>query len=171
MDVLQAALRLVAMMKTLTIPTVVKLALGGGAAGLLGLGALTATPVLAAATPAPSASPAAPAAHGDARQDRRQVVRVLFEAEAGVLGLKPEELRADLRSGQTVEQLAAAKGMGKDQFADRLATAAKPGLDKLVDEHKITSAQETRVLAAVRAGHVPFWNGARHRTGTAQPSK
>lgn len=164
MAVLQPADRLVPMMNTLTVPTLVKLAVGGGAAGLLGLGAVAATPVFAATTttPTPAASPAAPAAHNDSRQDRRQVRRVVFEAEADVLGIKPEQLRADLKGGQTVEQLAAAKGMSKDQFADRLATAAKPGLDKLVDEHRITAAQEERVLAAIRAGHVPFWNGIKH---------
>lgn len=152
------------MIKTLSVPTVVKLAIGGGAAGLLGFAALGATPVLAAAasTPAPAASPAAPSTHKDARQDRRQIGRVVFEAEADVLGIKPEQLRADFKAGQTVEQLAAAKGMNKDQFADRLATAAKPGLDKLVDEHKITAAQEAKVLAAIRAGHVPFWSGHKH---------
>ena len=164
MDVLQAAARLGAMMKTLTGPTLVKLALGGSTAGLLGLAALGATPVLAAGTPtpAPAASPAPPGQHRDARQDRRQVLRVVFDAEAGVLGLKPEELRADLKNGQTVEQLAAARGMTKDQVVTQLAAAARPGLDKLVDEHKITGAQEQKVLGWIGAGHVPFWNGIKH---------
>lgn len=148
------------MMKTLTVPTLTKLALGGGVAGLLGLAALGATPVLAAtASPTPAASPATPGQqHNDTRQDRRQIRRAVVDAEAQVLGIKPEELRADLKAGKNVGELAQAKGITKDQFADRLATAAKPGLDKLVDTHKITAAQEQLALQRIRAGHIPFWS-------------
>jgi hypothetical protein len=152
------------MIKTLTVPTITKLVLGGGAAGLLGIATLgaSATPVFAANTPT-AASPAKGAHKGhDNRQDRRQIERVLFEAEADVLGLSPEQLRDDIRKGESVSQLAADKGLTKDQFADRLATAAKPGLDKLVDSKQITADQEQKVLAAIRAGHIPHWDAPKH---------
>ena len=148
------------MIKTFTVPSVTKLVLGGGVAGLLGIAALgaTATPVLAATTPT-AAAPAHTAKHkpGDNHQDRRQVGRVIFEAEAGVLGITPAELRADLKKGVSVSDLAQQKGISKEQFADRLAAAAKPGLDKLVDSKQITADQEQAVLKAIRAGHIPHW--------------
>jgi hypothetical protein len=157
-------------MKHAALSALIRLAAGGGVAGMLALGAVSSTPVLAATplaakTPSaqPAASPNASAKPNDRRQDRRQIARVVFEAEADVLGIKPQELRADLKAGKTVSQLAAAKGLTKDQFADRLATAAKPGLDKLVDSHQITAEQEARVLARIRAGHIPFWDGVHHK--------
>ncbi len=148
------------MMKPFTVPTLVKLALGGGAAGLLGLATLGATsaPVFAAALPA-AAAPATGAKHGkDNHQDRRQIARVVFESEADVVGLTPEQLRDDLRKGETVSQLASDKGLTKEQFADRLANSAKAGLDKLVDGKQITADQEQKVLASIRAGHIPHWD-------------
>jgi hypothetical protein len=155
------------MIKTFTVPTLAKLALGGGVAGLIGIASLgaTFTPVLAAsastsATPSPAAKP-----HRiDNRQDRRQVRRVLFESEAAVLGISPAELRTDLKKGESISALAQQKGITKDQFADRLATQAKPGLDKLVAGKAITADQEQAVLKAIRAGHIPRWE--RH---TAKP--
>lgn len=152
------------MIKTFTVPTVTKLVLGGGAAGLLGLATLGATSVPVFAANMPSAAAPSHGAHKakDNRQDRRQIERVLFEAEADVLGLKPEQLRDDIRKGESVSQLAADKGLTKDQFADRLATAAKPGLDKLVDSKQITADQEQHVLAGIRAGHIPHWDAPKH---------
>lgn len=143
-----------------------KLAIGAGGAGLLAVGAFGATPTLAATTPTPkaSASPRAGTNTHDRRQDRRQVARVVFEAEADVLGIKPEDLRQDLRQGKTVAQLAGAKGMNEQQFGQAAAKAAKPGLDKLVDAKAITAEQAQRVEQRLDSGHVPFWNGLRHRT-------
>ena len=142
-----------------------KFLIGGVGTAVLGASLLgaSATNVFAAGT---SGKPAAAAA-GDRHADRRAVARAIFESEADVLGMKPEDLRAALKSGKTVEQLAAAKGLSKDQFADRLATSVKPALDKLVDSKQITQAQEDLVLKRIRAGHIPFWNGVHHKKAAA----
>src|SRR5689334_11686442 len=50
---------------------------------------------------------AAGATASDKHADRRAVAMAVFTSEAGVLGVKPEELRAALKSGKTLEQLAA----------------------------------------------------------------
>jgi hypothetical protein len=147
------------------IPLFAKVAAGAGGAGLLALGALTASaPVLAAATPSPQASAQPGQRHDDHRQDRRQIAKVVFAAEASVLGVKPEELRQDLKQGKTVSELAQAKGMNEQQFGQAVAKAAKPGLDQLVDTKKITAGQEARVLQRLNGGHVPFWNGLKHKS-------
>lgn len=137
-----------------------KFVLGGAGAALLGLGTLgaTATPALAAA----KAAPAAQAQKPD-RDARRAVARAVFEAEADALGMKPEELREALKNGKTVSQIAAAKGLTKDQVADRMAASLKPALDKLVDAHKISRAEADRVLDRIAKGHIPFWNGRHHK--------
>ena len=66
-----------------------------------------------------------------------------------------------------MEQLAQAKGMSEDQFADKLATTAEPALDELVQTHKITRAQADNVLATIRVGHIPSGTASI----TAQPRK
>jgi uncharacterized protein YaiL (DUF2058 family) len=87
----------------------------------------------------------------------------MLEAEADVLGIKPEELRKDLKAGQKVSDLAKAKGMSEQQFAARLSAAVKPRLEQLVDHKQITQAQADRVLDRIAKGHIPWWNGMHHR--------
>ena len=150
-------------------PWIGKFVIGGVGGALLGASLLgaSATSAFAAST---SGKPAAAAGANDKHVDRRAIARVVFESEADVLGMKPEDLRTALKGGKTVEQLAAAKGLSRDQFADKLATAVKPGLDKLVDSKQITSAREARVLKHIRAGHIPFWDGIHHRKAAAAPA-
>ena len=153
-------------MNLFRVPLIGKLVLGGAGSALLGVSLLGAQATNAlAASPSPStttAQPAKPATKADP-SDRRLVARAVFTAEAAVLGMKPEDLRQALKDGKTVQQLAAAKDVTKDQFADRLANTVKPELDKLVDAHKLTADQEARVLARIRAGHIPFWDGIHHK--------
>src|SRR5216683_5683449 len=85
-------------------------------------------------TPTPSTSTKAPAT--DHRADRRAIRRAVFESEADVLGITPKTLRADLRKGQKVSDLARDKGMTKEQFETKLLAALKPRLEVLVD-HKV----------------------------------
>jgi hypothetical protein len=156
-------------MNPFRVPLIGKLVLGGAGSALLGVSLLGAQATNAfAASPSPTApaQSTAPSTKHDP-SDRRLVLHAVFAAEANVLGLKPEDLRAALKSGKTVEQLAQEKGLTKEQFADRLATAVKPDLDKLVDSHKLTRQQADKVLARIRAGHIPFWNGIHHKKAAA----
>ncbi len=132
-----------------------------GAAALLSLGLATGL-VQAASnpTPSPSASAKAPAT------DRRVIARAVFESEADVLGVAPKTLRADLRKGQKVSDLAKDKGMTKEQFETRLIASVKPRLATLVDHKVITQAQADKVVDRISKGYVPFWDGL-HRPATA----
>ena len=137
------------------------------AIGAAGVAALLSVGVVNAATPTPS--PSKPTAAGtqqpsaDRHADRRAIRRAVIEAEADVLGLKPEELVKDLKAGQKVSDLAKAKGLTKEQFAARLIANLKPRLDALVDHKVITRAQADKVLDWIQKGHIPFWDGLRHR--------
>ena len=142
----------------------VKVVGGGAAAALLSLG--LAGGLAQAASPSPSPSPSAatgPSATHDSRADRRAIVAAVFESEADVLGIKPEELRKDLKAGQKVSDLAKAKGMTEAQFGAKLIANLKPRLEALVDHKQITQAQADRVLDRIAKGHIPWWNGVRHR--------
>ena len=137
------------------------------AIGAAGVAALLSAGVVSAATPTPS--PSKPTAAGtqqpsaDRHTDRRAVRRAVIEAEADVLSIKPEELVKDLKAGQKVSDLAKAKGLTKEQFTARLIANLKPRLDALVDHKVITRAQADRVLDWIQTGHIPFWDGLRHR--------
>jgi hypothetical protein len=137
----------------------VKVVGGGVAATLLSLG--VAGGLAQAATPSPhpaaTANPSATASHAA----RRAVARAVFEAEADVLGIKPAQLREDLKAGQKVSDLAKDKGMTKEQFTDKLLASLRPRLKALVDHHVINQAQAGRVIDRISKGHIPFWDGIR----------
>jgi hypothetical protein len=134
-----------------------------GAAALLSLG--VAGTLAQAASPNPSPTPTATANHKlpDPRTDRRAVARAVFESEADVLGLSPKTLRADLKKGQKVSDLAKDKGMTKEQFENNLINNVKPRLEALVNNKVITQAQADRVVDRISKGHVPFWDGIHPR--------
>ena len=129
------------------------------AAGAATAAALLSMGVVSAASPSPTPTPTGSA---DRHAARHAVVTAVVEAEADVLGIKPEELRKDLKDGRKVSDLAKATGMTEEQFAARLAVNLKPRLEALVDHKQITQARADRILDRIAKGHVPFWNGIRH---------
>jgi uncharacterized protein YidB (DUF937 family) len=141
---------------------------GGVGAALIGLGGSAVT-VLAAdgTTAATSAKHAAgkpdPQTQADRKAGHKAIHAAVFQAEAEVLGMKPEELRDALKHGKSVGDLAEAKGISKETFADRLATQVKPYLDRLYEEKKISKSQEERTLKSIRAGHIPGWERHHHK--------
>ena len=132
-----------------------------GVAVLLSAGAVSAL----AASPSPRPTPAAGTTQPstDRHADRRAVRRAVIEAEADVLGIKPETLVKDLKEGQKVSDLARDKGLTKEQFETRLVANLKPRLETLVDKKVITQAQADKILDRISKGHVPFWNGLHPR--------
>lgn len=116
-----------------------------GVAALLGVGAVSAS-----TTPQPAAS---------GHADRHAVHRAIVESEADVLGIKPETLVKDLKAGQKVSDLAADKGITKEQFETKLVTALRPRLATLVDHKVITQAQADKLIDRINKGWVPFWDG------------
>ncbi len=142
----------------------VKLVGGGAAAAVLSMGVATGLAQAASPSPTPSSS-SAPSAqtNPDRKADRRAVRLAVLESEADVLGIKPEELRKDLKAGQKVSDLAKARGLSEQQFAAKLDAALKPMLETIVDHKQITQARADRVLDRIAKGHIPWWNGAHHR--------
>ena len=141
----------------------VKAMSAAAAAAILGLGVVQAASPTPTPT-APSASTKAPATHD--RGDRRAIARAVFESEADVLGIAPKTLRADLRNGQKVSDLAKDKGMTKEQFETKLIASVKPRLAALVDHKVISQAQADKVIDRISKGYIPFWDGL-HRAASA----
>jgi hypothetical protein len=132
-----------------------------GVAALLSFGAVSAFAASPSPSPKPTAGTTQPST--DRHADRRAIRRAVVEAEADVLGITPQTLVKDLRSGQKVSDLAKDKGMTKDQFAGKLAANLKPRLEQLVDSKVITQAQADKVLDRISKGYVPFWDGLHRR--------
>ena len=136
----------------------------GTVAALLSLG--VAGVLAQAASPSPTPKPAA------AAKPVRAVSVAVFESEADVLGITPKALRADLKQGQKVSDLARDKGMTKETFAAQLVLSVKPRLEQLVTSKVITQAQADKVIDRINKGHIPFWDGLHPRKTTAPtPSK
>ena len=124
------------------------------AVGAAGVAALLSMGVVSAATPKPSS---------DAHADRHAVRAAVIESEADVLGITPQDLAKDLRSGQKVSDLAKDKGITQEQFETRLAANLKPRLETLVADKVITQAQADKILDRISKGRIPFWNGLHTR--------
>lgn len=86
-----------------------------------------------------------------------------FGAELGVaatyLGVTEDQLRADLRSGKTLADIAKAKGKSVDGLIDALYTAAKKDLDQAVADGRLTKDQEQAILGHVKEAITGKVNG------------
>lgn len=124
------------------------------AVGAAGVAALLSMGAVSASTAKPSTN---------AHPDRHAVRAAVIESEADILGITPETLVKDLKSGQKVSDLARDKGMTQEQFETRLGANLKPRLETLVGKKVITQAQADRILDRISKGHIPFWNGLHPR--------
>lgn len=111
-------------------------------AGLVGLSAVRAQ------TPTPQAQgPACPAG--------RPGLALRWGGErpgslAAALGMTPEQLRAAVRDGQTVAQLAEAKGLTIEQLVDKVLAARQARVAEAVEAGRLTQEQADARLAQMR---------------------
>jgi hypothetical protein len=86
--------------------------------------------------------------------------QALLTASASALGITDATLKADLRTGMTLSQIAAAQkpAVTEAQFRARLIANLTPVLDKAVTAKRLTPAQEKAILTRLQTGPIPFWN-------------
>ncbi|WXJ81839.1 hypothetical protein MHLNE_11920 [Moorella humiferrea] len=65
---------------------------------------------------------------------------------AGILGTTPEELRQELKSGKTLEQIVTGKGLTLDQLKEQLINNVKSKLDEAVNNGKLTKEKADMFL-------------------------
>ncbi len=80
---------------------------------------------------------------------RRAGGGLCFAAAADALGLQPQELRAALQEGKTLEELAAAKGLTPEQLREQVLSNIKKELDQMVADKKLTQDQADQILQRV----------------------
>ena len=132
-------------------------AIGAGLlAGSLGVAAMV-PGVANAATPTTSAAPASKTTHPKLRRLRHHE----FKVAADTIGVKPAELRSDIKGGQSVADVANAKGISVDTVVNAVVKDASARIDQAVTNGKLTQAQAdaakaklpTRVTELVNAHH------------------
>jgi len=77
---------------------------------------------------------------------------------ARALGISTAELQQDLRSGKTLKDVAASKGMDEAAFRSKLASVTKADLDTQVKDGNLTQKQEDAILQRLQNGPIPFWD-------------
>jgi hypothetical protein len=79
---------------------------------------------------------------------------------ATALGLSQADLTAQLKSGKSVKDIAAAKGLDEAAFRTKFIAAVKSDLDAQVAAGKLTAQQEQAMLAKLQTAPLPDWNRA-----------
>lgn len=108
-----------------------------------------------AAAPAPTASTAPAgthhlghgAIHAWIAAHKKEVRHAVVSVSATTIGITPQQLRADLVSGQSIGQVATANGSSPDAVIAALTTAVDAQVDQAVTNGTLTSAQGTAVKA------------------------
>lgn len=77
----------------------------------------------------------------------------VWQALADQLGLKPEELTAQLQSGKTLAQIAQEKGVSTKDLAATMETSMKAGLEKAVKDGQLTQAQADSMIQNMAGQH------------------
>jgi hypothetical protein len=81
---------------------------------------------------------------------RPHAPRVLLKAAANYLELDRATLAKDVRSGQTLAQIANARGKSVDGLQGAMVAAVKAQLDAAVSAGRLSSPREQQVLARVQ---------------------
>ncbi len=79
---------------------------------------------------------------------------------AKALGMSQSDLMTALRGGQTLQQVAASKGMNEQQFRDAFTAQVKADLNTQVKNGKLTQAQEDNILNRLKTAPLPFWSSS-----------
>jgi hypothetical protein len=74
------------------------------------------------------------------------IARDALNAAADTLGMEPADLRAQLRDGADLHDIAAAKGVGYPALTKAILDAVKTDLDAAVAAGTITAERETKIL-------------------------
>lgn len=98
----------------------------------------------------------------------------LLSAAASALGISDQTLKADLKQGMSLSQIAVTQNVTEAQFRDRLIAKLKPVLDAAVINKQLTPAREQAIIKRLQTGTIPLWNRPAHKPAatpiTAAPS-
>lgn len=70
---------------------------------------------------------------------------------ASILGLTPEQLRAEFQAGKSIAQIGQDKGISRDALKQKILDARKAELDAAVQAGKLTGEQRDQIVARMTA--------------------
>lgn len=132
--------------------TLASLAVGGimvgGTVGLVGVGAAS------AATPAPTATTATSKTAGHPfrawlKAHRKEIRQAFVTTSAKAIGVTPQQLVSELRSGKSVAQVAGEHNVSVQTVVGALVQAADAKINQAVADHQLTSAQGSKLESLV----------------------
>lgn len=91
-------------------------------------------------------------------------------AAASALGISQTQLTTDLKSGQSLSQIAATQKVSEADFRTKLIANLTPALDQAVKDKKITAAQEQTIISRLQTGPLPLWNLPARKPKTTAPT-
>jgi len=74
----------------------------------------------------------------------------VLQSAAQVLGMSADELKAELRQGKSLAQVAQEKGIGTDDFKSRLLSQVDQQLAQLVQQGRLTQQQADQLGQSIR---------------------
>jgi hypothetical protein len=70
---------------------------------------------------------------------------------ASILGITPEQLRAEFQAGKSLAQIGQEKGISRDTLKQKILDARKAELDAAVQAGRLTAAQRDQIVARMTA--------------------
>ncbi len=80
----------------------------------------------------------------------RETGQQVFQAVADKLGMTTDQLKSDLKSGQTLADIAKSKNVSDQDLKTAVVNTVKPKLDQAVKDGKITQDQANKVLDRIQ---------------------
>ena len=129
------------------------LALLGGTVAFAVTDAGASTPSSSTSTTTAPASPSTSKTKGEdwLKAHRKEIRRAGVRDVAKTIGISPEDLRTDLKGGQTIAQVANSKGMSTTTLVSDLTKDVDARIQKAESAGKLTSDQATKIEAKVPA--------------------
>jgi hypothetical protein len=100
--------------------------------------------------------------HGPGGRDGfRGAVQAGLDTVADALGLSEDDLRAELRDGKSIADIAKDKGVSVDSLVTKLVDAAGKKIDQAVTDGKLTQDQATKLKDGLQDAVTAMVNGTR----------
>ncbi len=128
--------------------TLASLAIGGIMVGGVAVGAGSAS----AATPSAGATTQATSGHplrAWLRAHRKEIRKDAVVISAKTIGVTPQDLVSELRSGKSVATVAGEHNVSAQTVVNALVGAADARINQAVGDHKLTSAQASKIEGAL----------------------
>ena len=141
------------MFKKVIAPIVISATLLGGVA-VAGNAYASAPAATAAAAPQGTAATKQPGAHplrAWLRAHRRQIRRAGVAISAKAIGVTPQDLVTELRSGKSIADVAGEHQVSAQTVVDALVAAADSKITQAVSDHKLDSTRAAKIEAALPA--------------------